>query len=65
MQNDYIRYSTMVFEMAAIIGIMTYIGVWADARLHTHTPYCTLTAALIGVGVALYVTLKDFIKPKG
>jgi Putative F0F1-ATPase subunit Ca2+/Mg2+ transporter len=63
MQNDYIRYSTMVFEMAAIIGAFTFAGYKADAWQHTSTPYYTLAGALLGVGLALYYTLKEFINP--
>ena len=60
--KDYARYSGMAVQMIAIIGIMTYAGVWLDNRREAETPVFTLVLSLLGVFAALYTVLKDFIK---
>lgn len=59
--KSYARYSGMAFQMIAIIGIMTYAGVWLDERREAETPVFTIILSLLGVFAALYVVLKDFI----
>jgi uncharacterized membrane protein len=50
--------------MIVIIIIMTYAGVWLDNRREAETPVFTLILSLLGVFVALYTALKDFIGKK-
>ena len=59
--KNYARYSGIAVQMIAIIGIMTYAGVWLDERREADTPVFTLLLSLLGVFAALYVVLKDFI----
>jgi len=32
--NSYLRFSTVAFQMGAIIGLMTWLGVWLDSRFN-------------------------------
>lgn len=68
-QNDdglksYARYSGIAVQMIVIITIMTYAGVWLDNRREAETPVFTLILSLLGVFIALYTSLKDFIGKK-
>jgi F0F1-type ATP synthase assembly protein I len=63
MNNVYLKYSSLAFQMGATIGIFAYAGHWLDGHYHTTTPYYTIGLALVGVGIALYQAIKDFIKP--
>lgn len=62
--NDYSRYSGLVFQMAIIIGAGTFGGRKLDTSLALNFPVFTVTLSLLSIGVALYIVLKDFIKPK-
>ena len=54
----------MAFQMGAIIGLATWVGWWLDRHYQFATPYCTVFFSLLGVGLALYLSIKDFIGPK-
>lgn len=57
--NAYMRLSGIGLQMAAIIGLGTYGGWWADKRLAWKFPLLTLLGALGGVAVALYILFKE------
>jgi len=44
-----------------IIGLSTYGGVKLDEYYKFKRPYCTIVASLLGIGIALYVVIKDVI----
>jgi hypothetical protein len=52
------RFSGMAFQMAATIGLMTWLGSLLDND-DAQTPYGAASGALIGCVLALYRTLKD------
>jgi len=54
----------MAFQMAIIIGVMTYAGVKLDERRNAETPVFTIILSLLGVFAALYTSLRDFIRKK-
>ena len=60
--NQYIRYSAMAFQMAGIIGAGVWLGHWLDERYRSKTPWFTIGLGLFSIFVALYVSLKDFLK---
>jgi ATP synthase protein I len=62
--KNYTRYSGMAVQMIAIIGLMTYAGVWLDKRREAEIPVFTIILSLLGVFAALYTVLKDFIGKK-
>ena len=54
----------MVFQMGAIIGLTTWLGWYLDKHYQLATPYGTVCFSLLGVALALYLSIKDFIAPK-
>ncbi|MCA1757318.1 MAG: AtpZ/AtpI family protein [Bacteroidales bacterium] len=62
--KGYARYSGMALQMIVIITAMTYAGVWLDSRREGDTPVFTIIMSLLGIFVALYTSLKDFINKK-
>lgn len=60
--NPYIKYSSMVFQMGAIIGLGTYLGTLLDDYWELEKPLATLVLSLLSVFAALYIVLKDFIR---
>lgn len=64
MQNTYMRYSTLAFQMLATIGIFTFGGYKLDQHFEMKTPIWTISLALVGVGISLYSVIKDFAKPQ-
>jgi F0F1-type ATP synthase assembly protein I len=59
--NSFIRYSSIGFQMMAIIGLGVWGGIEADEALHT-SPLFTVLLSIISVGAAIYHAIKDFIK---
>jgi len=62
--NIALRYSGMAFQMIAIIGVITFIGVKVNDYFEADPPYITAIFALLSIFAALYLTLKDLIIPK-
>ena len=62
--NSYMKYSGMAFQMIAIIFVITFLGKRLNDYWELDPPVVTALFALIGVMAALYLTLKDFINPK-
>jgi ATP synthase protein I len=60
--NRYIQLTGMVFQMAAIIGGFAWLGNWIDGRSTRSFPLYTLILSLLGVGIALYIAIKEVIK---
>lgn len=57
------KYSNIAFQMIIIIGAGTYGGVTLDEYYETK-PVITIILSLFSIFTALYLVLKDFIKPK-
>jgi hypothetical protein len=64
--NPYLKYSTLAFQIGGIIILGVWLGDWLDAtyRPQAETPVYTIIFSLLFVFIALYVSLKDFIKPQ-
>lgn len=61
--NRWIILTGLVFQMAAIIGVLTYAGYRLDLRQHaSSTPTFTIIFSLAGVAIALYVAIRDVTK---
>ncbi|MBX7051102.1 MAG: AtpZ/AtpI family protein [Flavobacteriales bacterium] len=62
--DQIIRYSGMATQMAVTI----FLGVWGgkklDEYLKNETPVFTLILSLLGVVIAMYNVIKDFIRKK-
>lgn len=64
--NDYGRYSGLAFQMIAIILAFVWAGKKIDEKYFPGRTLFIIIFSLLGIGIALYVVLKDFIniKPK-
>ncbi|HZJ19161.1 MAG TPA: AtpZ/AtpI family protein [Pricia sp.] len=52
--DTWIKFSNIGLQMAVIIGLMAYLGVWLDGKYpNTYSVY-TIIFSLIGVFAALY-----------
>ena len=61
--NSMAKYSGMVFQMGAIIGL----GVWGGIELDKHFPVAkfplfTMSLSLLSVFAAMYLVIKDLLK---
>lgn len=62
--NAYAKYGALGIQMALIIGGGCYAGYKLDEYYNNTTPVFTIILSLLSIGLAMYVVLKDFIKPK-
>jgi F0F1-type ATP synthase assembly protein I len=62
MVNGFVRYSGIAFEMLAIIGIFTFVGWKLDRWLQNKFPVFVLIFSLSGIGLGIYVAVKDFLR---
>lgn len=53
----------MAIQMAAIIGLAVWGGNRLDEKAGNKTPVYTIIFSLAGIAAALYLSLKDFIRP--
>jgi ATP synthase protein I len=60
--SSYAKYSTLGFQMVAIIGGGCFGGVKLDEYLKTTNQIFTISLSLVSIFIALYVVLKDIIK---
>jgi len=58
----YLKYAGMGVQMAAIIGLTCWLGVYLDKRFRMQTPWWTVGLSIFGVAGALYMVLKEVIK---
>ena len=59
--NSYIKYSSISFQMLAIILIFVFIGNEIDAYANFEKPFITAILSIIGLSLALYVGIKKII----
>ncbi|RYZ93868.1 MAG: AtpZ/AtpI family protein [Sphingobacteriaceae bacterium] len=57
--NNYAKYSTMGFQMIAIIGVFTYAGYKIDEANNHETKWVTVALALAGVFISLYLVIRS------
>lgn len=62
--NDYAKYSSLAIQMGLIIGGGCYGGYKLDEYFRNQTPVFTIVLSLASIVLAMYLVLKDFIKPK-
>ncbi|WP_321289631.1 AtpZ/AtpI family protein [uncultured Sunxiuqinia sp.] len=60
--NDFIRYSSLAFEMIAIMGIGVFVGYLIDHWLELSFPAFTLGLMILSVIAATYYAIKNFLK---
>jgi F0F1-type ATP synthase assembly protein I len=59
--NDYAKYSSISFQMVAIILIGVFAGVNLDKWMTNETPVFTLIFTVLAVVLAIYYVIKDLI----
>jgi hypothetical protein len=62
--NDFLKYSNLFIQMAVIIGLSSFGGQKLDNYFNNKQPVFTIILSLSGIFFALYLVLKDFIRPK-
>lgn len=60
--NDYLKYSGMGIQMAAIITGGVLAGIQLDKWLQLKFPVFTLVLTLLSVFLAIYYFIKDILK---
>jgi F0F1-type ATP synthase assembly protein I len=61
--NNYARYSSMAFQMLAIILLGMFGGYKLDQWINSK-PLFTIVLSLLSVVIAIYVVTKDLLKKK-
>ena len=59
---SYMRYASMGTQMLIIIGLGVIGGYYLDKYLELKIPVFTLTLSLLSVAIAIYLSIKDFLK---
>jgi len=59
--DDFIRYSSLGFEMITIMGIGTFLGVKIDHWLEMSFPAFTLGLMILSVAGAIYYAIRKFL----
>jgi len=62
--NLFAKLSTLAIQMGIIIGLAVWGGQKLDARYSKKTPVYTIILSLVGIVAAMYIALRDFIRPK-
>ncbi len=62
--NDYAKYSSIAFQMLAIILVGVFGGIKLDELLKINFPVFTLILTILSVVFAIYYVIKDLIKFK-
>jgi hypothetical protein len=62
--HNYVKYSTIAFQMMAIIGAGVIGGVQLDKLLNLKFPVFTVALSIVSVVLGVYLTIKDLIKFK-
>ncbi|MCK9255991.1 MAG: AtpZ/AtpI family protein [Bacteroidales bacterium] len=62
--NRFIKYSTLGFEMMAMIGLGTWAGVSLDKYFENSTPGFTIGLSLFSIFASLYLVIKRVMNDK-
>jgi ATP synthase protein I len=57
--NAYAKYSSIGFQMIAIIGVFTYAGYKIDESAHHTVKWVTAVLSLTGVFISLYIVIRS------
>ena len=60
--QDFAKYSSIAFQMIAIILVATWGGIKLDELTGFEKPVFTIILSLLGVFAAIYTIVRDFIK---
>ena len=57
--NTYLKFSALAFQMAAIIGLLTFGGFKLDTRYPNSCYLFTILGSLAGIGISFYFVFKE------
>lgn len=60
--KKFAKYLNLPFEIAIIVGLFVFGGIKLDKLLDCNFPIFTLAFTIIGLGISIYVAIKDLIK---
>lgn len=61
-RNSLVRYSAMATQMAAIILVFMFIGMWLDSHFESENSIYTAILTIVGVVLSMYYMIKDLLK---
>lgn len=59
--NNYIKFTTIAFQMIATIGLLSFVGWWLDSKFPNNYSAYTVIFSLLGVFLAIYQVIKQVI----
>ena len=62
--SNYAKYSSLAFQMIAIILIGVFGGIKLDQWLELRFPVFTVVLSLLATALAVYYGIKDFLRMK-
>jgi len=63
--NLFFKYGNIAIQMGVMIGLSVWGGQKLDEKYPHSIPLFTIILSLLGICAALYLALKDFIRPGG
>jgi F0F1-type ATP synthase assembly protein I len=60
--RSFAKYSGIAFQMLAIIGFFTWLGMWLDERYQSKNPWFTVGLMLLGVFLAMFQIIRSLTK---
>jgi F0F1-type ATP synthase assembly protein I len=60
--QSYAKYSGVAIQMIVILLLFVYGGRFLDGHFETSIPYFTIAGSLVGIGLALYVPLRNLMR---
>jgi F0F1-type ATP synthase assembly protein I len=60
--NNYAKYSSLSIQMIVIVLAGAFGGIKLDKWINWNFPFFTLLLSFLGVVLAIYIAIKDFLK---
>ena len=61
-KSDYLRLSSLGFQMAITIGLGAWLGTYLDERYQTEKPYYSIAIILLAIAIALFQVIKEVMQ---
>ena len=61
-RSDYLRFSSLGFQMAITIGLGAWAGTYLDNKFQTEKPYYSIGIILIAIAIALYQVINEVMQ---
>jgi F0F1-type ATP synthase assembly protein I len=60
--QNWVVYSQIGIQMAATIGLGTWLGYWLDGKFENKVPAMTIILSLLSIGVSMYNVIRQLPK---